>query len=448
MKNTDEQNTTPAVNHRVKGTLTTEWSWIPTAYFADGLPYVSAMILSVIMYKQMGLSNDHITFLAAWLYLPWVLKPLWEPPLRQLLSHGWWFLVAQFLIVLSFLGLALAVPSIIWRQATFLGFWLLAMSSSLHSNSIRGLFDRWVLEEHRTSLKVLSHAFFTLAVILAQGILLMVAGNLQVLYRNGITYSWSLLFYILSGLTLLLWLWHCVTLPRSRRHHTPRFNNLVPIDEIRSGLNSLVTSRWSIITLLFILFYLVPTALLSKTTNLFLIDAAHNGGLGLSPQEYGLVQGSAAVFTFVIGMGFGRYLIARDGLHRWLLPMALCTALSGGIYLYFSRLLPDNLLAIILLAGCYRLFTGFGAAAYLYFLRFFTGNGSRSHHNWSEALMAFSQMIPIMISGTLEYSMGYTQFFTLTVYCGGATLLVALLVWFTVLRAHSHHASSARHIKH
>ncbi|MGI6232436.1 MAG: MFS transporter [Prevotella sp.] len=434
MSITDKQHSPSQQLQHSKGPLTTEWSWIPTAYFADGFPFVSAMILSVVMYKQMGLSNDHITFMAAWLYLPWVLKPFWEPMLRQLLSYRWWFLISQFLICLSFLSLALAVPSIVWRQASFCGFLMVAFSSALHGNSVRGLFDRWVLEEHRSMLKILRNLFFMLAVILTQGFLLMVAGNLQVIYRNSITYSWSLLFYLLCGLALLLWLWHCITLPRSKRRHSGHFSSLVPIDEIHSGLNSLMSSRWSIASLLFTLFYFVPLALLSKTTNLFLIDAAHNGGLGLSPQEYGLAQGSAGVFGLIVGLTAGHYLISRDGLHRWLLPMALVTALSGGIYIYFSKILPDNLLVIIFLVFCYQLCAGFGCSAYFHFINYFTGNGSRSHHNWSEALIAFSQMIAVMISGTLEYSMGYTEFFTLALYCGFGTILVALLVRITVMR--------------
>ena len=108
------------------------WSWVPTLYFAEGLPYVAVMTISIILYKQLGLSNAEITFYTSWLYLPWVIKPLWSPFIDLVKTKRWWIVSMQLLMGAAFGGVAFTIPTAFWLQGTLFFFWLMAFSSATH----------------------------------------------------------------------------------------------------------------------------------------------------------------------------------------------------------------------------------------------------------------------------------------------------------------------------
>ena len=190
------------------------WSWIPTLYFAEGLPYVAVMTISLILYKQLGLTNGEITFYTSWLYLPWVIKPLWSPFVDIIRTKRWWIVSMQLLIGAAFGGVAFTVPSDYWLQGSLFFFWVMAFSSATHDIAADG-FYMLGLDQHKQAWFVgIRSTFYRLATIFGQGVLVMIAGNLQVLFRGSIKYSWSLMFYGVTGLFIALWLWHSVILPR------------------------------------------------------------------------------------------------------------------------------------------------------------------------------------------------------------------------------------------
>ena len=177
------------------------WAWVPTLYFAEGLPYVAVMTISLIMYKRLGLSNTAITLYTSWLYLPWVIKPLWSP------------FIDMLLIGASLGGVAFTIPAPYWLQGTLAFFWLMAFSSATHDIAADG-FYMLGLEEHAQAYFVgIRSTFYRIATIVGQGLLVMLAGNLEVVTRN-IKYSWSIMFYGMAGLFIAFWLWHHYILPR------------------------------------------------------------------------------------------------------------------------------------------------------------------------------------------------------------------------------------------
>ena len=86
------------------------WRWIPTLYFAEGLPYVAVMTLSVILYKRMEVSNAEIALYTSWLYFPWVIKPLWSPFVDLVRTKRWWIVMMQLLIGGGMAGIAFVLP--------------------------------------------------------------------------------------------------------------------------------------------------------------------------------------------------------------------------------------------------------------------------------------------------------------------------------------------------
>lgn len=402
------------------------WVWVPSLNFAKGLPYVTLTVLSLILYKQMGLSNGEITFYVSWFYLPWVLKPLWSPFLRVWKSRRWWVVAMQLLIGTAYSGVAFAIPSEGWLQATLFCFWAMAFACSAHNVAVDSIFFTELDEQHRRNFRGIRSAFYRIAYVFGQGVLVMIAGNLQVVYRNDIGYSWSLVFYATAGIILAIWLSSIYLLYTAR--HDEHIHDLTVAEawgSVKQSFRKFLNTRDVMLTVCFLLFYTMPEGLLSKVATLFLIDASHNGGLGLSPQEYGLVQGTLGVIGLMFGSLTGRKIIQRSPLHRWLWPMALTMTLPNLVYIYLSYLLPDSLLVVNFCVFIEQFGYGFGLIVYLTFItQSKQGNAEFGHNAICKSLVAASMMLPGLVSGTLQESLGYRGFFILVVVFSLVTLAV------------------------
>ena len=384
------------------------WSWIPTLYFAEGLPYVAVMTISLVLYKQLGLSNAEITFYTSWLYLPWVIKPLWSPFIDVVKTKRWWITAMQLLIGAAFGGVAFTIPSSFWLQGSLFFFWVMAFSSATHDIAADG-FYMLGLDQHQQAWFVgIRSTFYRLATIFGQGILVMIAGNLQVMFRNNIRYSWSLMFYGVAGLFIALWLYHSYILPK-------------PSED--KGMESLV------IAILFMLLYRMPEGLLAKVSSLFLIDSHGAGGLGLSPQEYGLVQGTVGIIGLTLGGILGGLAAGRDGLKRWLWPMVCAITIPDLVYVYMSYAMPSSLLVVNICVFFEQFGYGFGFTAYMLYLIYFSqGEYKTSHYALCTALMALSMMIPGLFAGALQEAVGYRMFFIIVMVFCIVTFIVSRLV--------------------
>ena len=189
------------------------WAWVPTLYFAEGVPYVAVITISLILYKLLGLSNTDITLYTSWLYLPWVIKPLWSPFVDMLRSKRWWITAMQLLIGAALGGVAFTIPVSWWLQGSLCFFWLMAFSSATHDIAADG-FYMMGLDEHEQAYFVgIRSTFYRIATIFSSGLLVGLAGALQVMTRS-IRYSWSLVFYLMAGLFIAFWLYHNWVLPR------------------------------------------------------------------------------------------------------------------------------------------------------------------------------------------------------------------------------------------
>ena len=152
------------------------WSWVPTLYFAQGIPYVIVMTVSVIMYKRLGISNADIALYTSWLYLPWVIKPLWSPVVDLLKTKRWWIVIMQLLVGAGLVGVAFTIPVPNFFQYTIAFFWLLAFSSATHDIAADG-FYMLALDEHKQAYFIgIRSTFYRVAMITGQGLLIILAG--------------------------------------------------------------------------------------------------------------------------------------------------------------------------------------------------------------------------------------------------------------------------------
>ncbi|NUN07657.1 MAG: MFS transporter [Ignavibacteriaceae bacterium] len=155
------------------------WSWIPTLYFAQGIPYVVVMSLSVIMYKRLGVSNTDIALYTSWLYLPWVIKPLWSPIVELLKTKRFWILSMQFLIGAALAGAGLTIPAPDFFKYSLILLWLLAFSSATHDIAADGFYMLGLSQKDQTFFVGIRSTFYRIAMITGQGLLIIFAGYLE-----------------------------------------------------------------------------------------------------------------------------------------------------------------------------------------------------------------------------------------------------------------------------
>lgn len=420
--------------------LTSPWAWIPTLYFAEGIPYVAVMTISVILYKQMGLSNADITFYTSWLYLPWVIKPLWSPLVDLVKTKRWWILIMQLLIGAALGGVAFTIPTNFWLQGTLFFFWIMAFSSATHDIAADGYY-MIALDEHEQSLFVgIRSTFYRLATIIGSGVLVMIAGALQERFGQSIPLSWSLMFYGACALFVALWLWHSAVLPRVKEGATTADSVgekqcLEPEAEHKSMLGLIVDFftkfpvKETVIGILFMLLYRMPEGLLAKVSALFLVDNTSVGGLGLTAEQYGLVQGTVGVIGLTLGGIIGGICAGVGGLKKWLWPMVCAITLPDAVYIYLSYCQPDNLYIVNACVFVEQFGYGFGFTAYMLYLIYYSrGNYKTSHYALCTAFMALSMMIPGLFAGQLQEAVGYQSFFLIVMACCIVTFIMAALI--------------------
>lgn len=420
--------------------LTSPWAWIPTLYFAEGIPYVAVMTISVILYKQMGLSNADITFYTSWLYLPWVIKPLWSPLVDLVKTKRWWILLMQLLIGAALGGVAFTIPTNFWLQGTLFFFWIMAFSSATHDIAADGYY-MIALDEHEQSVFVgIRSTFYRLATIIGSGVLVMIAGALQERFGHSVPLSWSLMFYGACALFVALWLWHSAVLPRVKECATTAVSVgekqcLEPEAEQKSMLGLIVDFftkfpvKETVIGILFMLLYRMPEGLLAKVSALFLVDNTSVGGLGLTAEQYGLVQGTVGVIGLTLGGIIGGICAGVGGLKKWLWPMVCAITLPDAVYIYLSYCLPDNLYIVNACVFVEQFGYGFGFTAYMLYLIYYSrGNYKTSHYALCTAFMALSMMIPGLFAGQLQEAVGYQSFFLIVMACCIVTFIMAALI--------------------
>ena len=261
------------------------WTWVPTLYFAEGLPYVAVMTLSLVRYKRRGVSNAEVALYTSWLNLPWIIKPLWSPFVDLLKTKRWWIVSMQLMLGAGLAGIAFTVPADTFFQLTLAVFWLVAFSSATHDIAADG-FYMLGLTPHQQALFVgIRSTFYRFSTIAGQGLLIMLAGWLEET-TGRISYAWSITFFILAGTVLGLWLYHSLLLPRPS---ADRSSGRIQAGSILQGFAQTVVSffrkKQAAAAILFMLLYRLPEAQLAKMSIPFLLDPADEGGLGMTTAQ-------------------------------------------------------------------------------------------------------------------------------------------------------------------
>jgi PAT family beta-lactamase induction signal transducer AmpG len=388
----------------------TPWFWVPSLYFAQGIPYVVVMTVSVVMYKGLGISNTDIAFYTSLLYLPWVVKPLWSPVVDLIATRRRWIWLMQLVMGAGLAGVALTVPMPHVFQWTLAFFWLLAFNSATHDIAADGFYMLALAEHEQAAFVGVRSAFYRAAMIAGQGGFVFLAGRLGE-FTGNVVLGWSIVFAVLAGLFVALFAWHRFVLPR------PDADRRVAAGTNLAGgfmetFSSFFAKKEILVILAFLLLFRAGEAQALKLIAPFLLDANAKGGLGFSTADVGLVYGTIGVAFLTIGGIVGGYAISRHGLRRWLWPMVLAVHLTNLAFVYLAFTMPANLAVVAAAIAIEQFGYGFGFAAYLLFMILVADGPHRTaHYAICTGFMALGMMLPGMASGWIQEQLGYPGFF-------------------------------------
>ena len=406
------------------------WAWIPSLYFAQGVPYVVVMTLSVVMYKNLGLSNTDIALYTSWLYLPWVIKPLWSPLAELFGTKRQWVTVLQFFVGAALAGVALTIPTEHVFQLSLAVFWLMAFSSASHDIAADGFYMLALPQRSQAAFVGVRSTFYRLANIGGQGGLVYLAGELTERTGSAVK-AWSAVFWLLGGLFALLALWHAAMLPRPAAdvRGVGRSAARGLLKEFFAVFGSFFRKPGIVVTLAFLLLYRFPEAQLLKLASPFLLDPVDKGGLGLSTKAVGIAYGTVGLTALTLGGLAGGWVISRVGLKRALWPLVLAMHVPNVAFLLLALAHPTSLAVISTALAVEQFGYGLGFTAYLmYMILVSEGPQKTAHYAICTGFMALGMMIPGMWSGWLQDHIGYVPFFVWVLVATVPSFVMAALI--------------------
>ena len=413
------------------------WLWIPTLYFAEGIPYFIVNNISVVMFKNMGMPNGVLALYTSLLYLPWVIKPLWSPFVDIIRSKRWWIISMQVLMSAAMFMLPFFLPQATGEAikdtplffVTLSLFWITAFASATHDIAADGFYMLGLDSGTQSEFVGIRSTFYRLSSIFGQGVLVALAGMVET--RTGdVHHAWKLTLALSAMIFSVITLYHTWSLPRPS---ADRMSSDMTAKEIFMDFGRTFVmffrKRNVLIAMLFMLLYRLPEAFLVKMMNPFLLDAVPDGGLGLSTEAVGVIYGTVGVGALTAGGIIGGIAASRWGLKKSLWPMAAALTLPCLSFVFLAAFQPSDMWVTGACVALDQFGYGFGFTAYMLYLIYFSeGEFKTAHYSLCTAFMALSMMIPGMFAGYLQESLGYTSFFGFVMICCLVTVSVTFLV--------------------
>ena len=415
----------------------TPWLWVPTLYFAEGIPYFIVNNISVVMFKNMGMPNGMLALYTSLLYLPWVIKPLWSPFVDIIKSKRWWIVTMQILMTVAMLALPCLLPqttgeAIVQTPLFFVTlalFWVTAFASATHDIAADGFYMLGLDSGTQAEFVGIRSTFYRLSSIFGQGVLVALAGFLDS-HTGDVHMAWKVTLLASAALFACITIYHTWSLPRPVSDQMSSSTTVKDIfNDFGRTFATFFKKKYVLTALLFMLLYRLPEAFLVKMMNPFLLDAQADGGLGLSTESVGIIYGTIGVAALTAGGILGGFAASRWGLKKSLWPMALALTLPCLSFVFLAAIQPSN---IYLISSCVALDQfgyGFGFTAYMLYLIYFSeGEFKTAHYSLCTAFMALSMMLPGMVAGYVQEALGYTMFFGFVMVCCLVTVAVTFLL--------------------
>ncbi len=413
------------------------WLWVPTLYFAEGLPYFIVNSISVVMFKNMGMPNGMLALYTSLLYLPWVVKPLWSPFVDIMRSKRWWILSMQIPMSAAMLLLPFLLPR--GDGAFFAGaplfyvtlglFWVTAFASATHDIAADGFYMLALAPSEQAGFIGIRSTFYRLSSVFVQGALVSAAGVLETRTAD-VHLAWKVTLLVSAAIFAGVTMYHTWKLPRpvSDVMNSGKTAGKI-VEDFGRTFVTFFRKRHVVAALAFMLLYRLPEAFLVKMMNPFLLDPVEKGGLGLSTEAVGFIYGTVGVAALTVGGILGGIAAAKWGLKKSLWPMAMSLALPCLSFVFLAAFQPESLWVTGACVVLDQFGYGFGFTAYMLYLIYFSdGEFKTAHYSLCTAFMALSMMIPGMVAGYMQEWLGYSGFFVMVMMCCFVTVLVTLLL--------------------
>lgn len=411
--------------------------WVPTLYFAEGIPYFIVNNISVVMFKNMGMPNGMLALYTSLLYLPWVIKPLWSPFVDIIKSKRWWILFMQILMSAAMLLLPFVLPQTMGEAIatsplfflTLAVFWVTAFASATHDIAADGFYMLGLDSGTQAEFVGIRSTFYRLSSIFGQGVLVALAGYMDTMTGN-VHFAWKITLLVSAVLFSGITIYHTWSLPRPQADRRSTTTTAAGIfRDFGKTFATFFTKKGLWTAMLFMLLYRLPEAFLVKMMNPFLLDPAGEGGLGMSTESVGLIYGTVGVAALTAGGILGGIAASRWGLKKSLWPMALALTLPCLSFVFLAAFQPSDLWIAGSCVVLDQFGYGFGFTAYMLYLIYFSeGEFKTAHYSLCTAFMALSMMLPGMVAGYIQETLGYTMFFAFVMLCCLVTVFVTLLL--------------------
>ena len=414
------------------------WYYIPTLYFAEGVPYIIINTVSVIIYKNMGEGNAKIAFWTSLLYLPWVIKMFWGPLVDLYSTKRNWILFTQLALMCSFGLAAFAFRFNAFFAISLIAFTIGAFISATHDIAADGFYLLALTEGQQERFAGIRTIFYRGAVIFGSGFLVFLAGTLGTETPRAAAVSWTITLGLAAAIFGVLFIYHRFILPFPEKGEqestSPSSSNQLSLIGGQFGkvIGTYFQQPRILATLAFILLYRLGEAMLLKLSSPFMLDSRAAGGLGLTTEDVGLAYGTFGVLSLIVGGVLGGLIVEKYGLKKTMFPLALALNLPNLFYVYMAINQPEKGLVYPLIS-LEQFGYGLGFTAFMiYLMKVSEGDYKTSFYAISTGIMALGMMVPGLISGLLQEAVGYPEFFIIVVLLGIPGLLT---IFFLPLKA-------------
>ena len=419
------------------------WTWVPTLYFAQGIPYFLVNNISVMMFAKMGVPNGDMAFFTSLLYLPWMIKPFWSPFVDVMKTKRWWTVTMQVIMSIAFLLLVLTLPTPSVEQitsgttpmsmfmVTLILFIITAFASATHDIAADGFYMLGLDTGTQAEFVGIRSTFYRLSNIFGQGVLVAIAGWVELEY-NDIPLSWNVTLIVATVIFALVTVYHLFIIPKpdaDRPTIEGKATAGAIFAEFGRSFKTYFMKKGVWLAIIFMLCYRLPEAFLLKLCMPFLVASQEAGGLGMSTANVGIAYGTIGTIFLTVGGILGGIFASRLGLKKSLWVMAACMTLPCITFVYLAVAQPTNLAIIATAISIEQFGYGFGFTAYMLYMMYFSdGEFKTSHYAICTAFMAASMLIPGMFAGYIQETIGYVNFFWMVMACCAATLVVTFFV--------------------
>ena len=420
------------------------WAWVPTLYFAQGIPYFIVNNISVLMFAKMGVPNGQMALFTSLLYLPWAIKPFWSPFVDIVRTKRWWTVTMQLLMAGAFVLLALTLPRpdaatmaagttpISLFTLTLILFIVTAFASATHDIAADGFYMLALGQGQQAEFVGIRSTFYRLASIFGQGVLVAIAGAVELRWGN-VPLSWRVTLGVAAVLFGAVSLYHVFRLPRPGADRSTlqagQGGARAIVREFGRTFATYFTKPGVWLAIAFMLLYRLPEAFLLKMCMPFLVASREAGGLALTTAEVGIAYGTIGVVALTVGGILGGLFASRLGLKRSLWWMAACMTLPCLTFVYLAAAQPESVALVASAIAVEQFGYGFGFTAYMLYMMYFSeGEFKTSHYAICTAFMALSMLVPGLFAGYLQEAVGYRAFFWVVMACCAATVAVTFFI--------------------